>query len=350
MGLAVAYAGWGLNKQRPRPAAIGLALLSCCLLAPSARAQDHILADSEIVRVPTRLEHAADGGALPGERVLRGLEEPTATRAADAALGEAVDQEEWRRLFNGRDLQDWDIKITGHDLHDNYGDTYRVEDGLLKVRYDQYEAFGRRFGHIFYRERFSHYRLKVEYRFVGDQIRGHPGPWSHRNSGIMIHGQPAASMLRDQDFPISIEVQLLGGSGANYRSTANVCTPGTHVVMDGALVEEHCVRSNSETYHGEDWVRVEVLVLGDSLISHRVEGETVLEYGSPQMGGGDVNMYDEAVKQDGRLLQEGTISLQSESHPLDIRKVELLSLVGCMDPAAPTFKPYYVRSDPSQCP
>jgi hypothetical protein len=255
---------------------------------------------------------------------------------------------DWVQLFNGRNLDGWDIKITGHNLNDNFGKTFRVEGGLLKVRYDQYASFDNSFGHIFYREPFSYYIIAVEYRFVGEQVRGGPD-WALRNSGIMIHAQSARSMAKGQDFPISIEVQLLGGGGTGERSTANLCTPGTHVVMDGKLFTPHCVNSRSKTYHGEQWVRVEAQVFGDSLIRHIVNGDTVLEYSKPQIGGEVVNGFDPAVKQDGKLLTGGYIALQSESHPLDFRKVEILNLVGCMDPKASNYKSYYVKSDPSAC-
>lgn len=258
------------------------------------------------------------------------------------------DNQDWIRLFNGRDLEGWDVKITGRDLNDNFGNTFRVADGLLKVRYDGYDAFDDRFGHLFYREAFSHYIVAVEYRFVGAQAARGPD-WAIRNSGIMVHSQSARSMGKDQDFPISIEVQLLGGTGAGERPTANLCTPGTHVVMGDTLVTTHCINSSSKTYQGEQWVRVEVVVLGDSLIRHVVNGDTVLEYSKPQIGGGVVNHFDPAVKQDGRLLTEGYIALQSESHPIDFRKVEILDLVGCMDPKASNYRTYYVRSDPSRC-
>jgi hypothetical protein len=270
-----------------------------------------------------------------------------ANRPGNPAAG-APDQEDWIALFNGTDLEGWDVKITGHALNDNVGNTFRVEDGVLKVAYDQYDDFAGQFGHIFYREPFSYYRIAVEYRFVGDQAPGGPD-WAIRNSGIMVHSQSAQSMARDQDFPISIEVQLLGGTGSGERTTANLCTPGTHVEMEGRLVEDHCINSTSQTYHGDGWVRAEVLVLGDSLISHQVEGEPVMAYAKPQVGGGVVNAFDPAAKQDGKLLTEGYIALQSESHPVEFRKVELLNLAGCTDPAAATYKSYYVHSDPSQC-
>jgi len=267
---------------------------------------------------------------------------------ASAGAQAAPDRKDWVQLFNGRDLEGWDVKITGHDLNDNFGNTFRVENGLLKVRYDGYNTFDGRFGHIFYRDSFSDYIVAVEYRFVGNQAPGGPG-WALRNNGIMIHSQSARSMGMDQDFPISIEVQLLGGSGSGERPTANLCTPGTHVVMDGKLFTPHCVNSRSRTYHGEQWVRVEVLVLGDSLVRHIVNGDTVLEYSKPQIGGGAVNNFDPAVKRDGTPLTEGYIALQSESHPIDFRKVEILDLVGCTDPKAANYRTYYVRSDSSRC-
>lgn len=234
-------------------------------------------------------------------------------------------QKGWIQLFNGKDLKNWDIKIKGHDLNDNFGNTFRVENGLLKVRYDHYKNFDEKYGHIFYRKQFSAYLIVVEYRFVGEQVPGGPG-WAIRNNGIMLQGQTAASMGKDQDFPISLEEQLLGGNGKDERPTSNLCTPGTNVVIDGKLITEHCITSTSKTYHGDQWVRASALVLGDSVIKHIVFKDTVLVYNKPQVGGGNVSNADPALLQDGRLLREGTISLQSESHPTDFRKVALFDL------------------------
>jgi hypothetical protein len=259
------------------------------------------------------------------------------------------DAREWIQLFDGKGLDGWDVKITGHDLNDNFGNTFRVENGLLKTAYDRYGGpFNGRFGHIFYRQKFSHYIVAAEYRFVGEQAPGAPD-WAFRNSGIMVHSQSAASMKRGQDFPISIEVQLLGGRETGERPTANVCTPGTEIEMNGKMVPSHCVNSTSRTFRGDQWVRVEAEVLGGTRITHRVNGETVLSYEKPQIGGGTVTNFDPAVKKDGLLLTEGYISLQSESHPIEFRKVELLNLAGCTDPKASNFKKYFVKSDNSQC-
>jgi hypothetical protein len=231
----------------------------------------------------------------------------------------------WTSLFNGKDLTGWTPKISGHELGDNYKNTFRVENGVLKVSYDGYTAFENRFGHLFYKDKFSRYVIAVEYRFTGEQAPGGAG-WATRNSGIMIHCQDPKTMTKDQDFPISIEVQLLGGLGKGPRTTANLCTPGTNVVMNGALETRHCINSTSKTFDGDQWVRVEVEVDGDRVVTHRVNGETVLTYEKPQVGGGNVNKHDPAVKVDGTPLKEGWISLQSESHPIEFRKVEIKRL------------------------
>lgn len=233
--------------------------------------------------------------------------------------------ENWIQLFNGKDLTGWDIKIRGHEMGDNFANTFQVVDGYLTANYDEYEDFAQTYGHIFYQTPYSHYRIRAEYRFIGEQAPGGEG-WAVRNNGLMLHSQSAASMALNQNFPISIEVQLLGGNGTDDRPTANLCTPGTHVYMNDSLFTPHCVSSTSQTYHGDQWVTVEVEVYGDSLFRHIVEGDTVLEYTRPQVGGGVVNDYDEAMKNDGTPLKSGYIALQGESHPTQFRKIELLEL------------------------
>jgi len=230
----------------------------------------------------------------------------------------------WTSLFNGKDLEGWNIKITGHELNDNYGNTFRVENGILKVSYDQYDKFDGKFGHIFHKDKFSHYILRVEYRFVGEQSPGGPG-WAFRNSGVMMHCQSPESMRKDQSFPVSVEVQMLGGNGRDERPTGNVCTPGTHIVMDGKLVTRHCNSSSSKTYHGDQWVTLEIEVHGNDTIKHIVNGEVVLEYEKPQLDENDRDAR-KLIKDGNKMLHEGYISLQAESHPVEFRKVEILAL------------------------
>jgi hypothetical protein len=228
---------------------------------------------------------------------------------------------EWRQLFNGKDLSGWTPKIVGYKAGENFANTFRVEDGVIKVSYDGYEKFENRYGHLFYKEPFTNYRLRVEYRFVDEQIEDGQG-WAFRNSGIMVHGQEPESMGLEQDFPVSIEVQLLGGNGADERSTANLCTPGTNVVMNGELVTRHCTNSSSATFHGDQWVEAEVEVRGNEIIRHFVNGKLVMEYEKPQLDPEDADTQA-LIKANELMLSSGTISLQSESHPVEFRKVEI---------------------------
>lgn len=263
-------------------------------------------------------------------------------------LGLLVNAQKWESMFNGKDLSGWTPKIRYATSGENFGNTFRVEDGKLVVNYDAYGDFNERFGHLFYNIQYGYYRIRLQYRFIGNQVKNGPG-WAFRNSGIMVHGQSPESMGKDQDFPVSIEVQLLGGDGKTPRTTCNLCTPGTNVVKDGKLLTQHCLNSTSKTFHGDQWVNAEVLVLGDSLVVHYANGEEVLRYQHPQIGGGNVDGQEVKWGQNGQLLAKGTISLQSESHPVEFRKIQILNLEGCMDPKATNYKSYYVKSNPSDC-
>ncbi|TVQ84502.1 MAG: DUF1080 domain-containing protein [Bacteroidetes bacterium] len=224
----------------------------------------------------------------------------------------AGEKEEWISLFNGQDLDGWDIKIAGYELNENFGNTFRVEDGNLVVSYDQYEEFENRFGHTFYHQPFSHYKLRLEYRFFGEQVSGGAG-WAYRNNGVMFHSQSAASMEFDQHFPVSVEAQLLGGPGEGERPTGAVCTPGTNVAVDGERRYEHCIQPFlSKTFHGDDWVKFELVVYGDSLVHHIVEGDTVFTYSNLR------------VEETGLPLGKGYIALQAESHSTAFRNIEIL--------------------------
>jgi len=294
------------------------------------------LAAAAVVLVAGPVMRLSGQGAPAGEAAAAG-------RAGDPA------RQEWIQLFNGRDLAGWTAKFSKYDLGLNLNDTFRAEDGLLRVRYDRWTSFSSEFGHLFYKDPFSYYRLVAEYRFVGTQLAGGPG-WAQRNNGLMLHAPDPRTMLKDQDFPISIEVQLLGGLGdGKPRTTANLCTPGTHVFMRGELFTPHCVNSTSKTYDGDQWVRVEVEVHGDDVIRHIVDGQTVLEYTKPQIGGGNVSPFDPSVKVDGTPLAGGYIAIQAETGPTDFRKIELLNLEGCTDPKASNYKSYFLRANPKLC-
>lgn len=232
------------------------------------------------------------------------------------------DKDGWVSLFDGKTLDGWTPKIKGFDLGENYADTFSVKDGVIRVDYSKYDKWDKRYGHLFYKDKFSHYRMRVEYRFVGEQIKGGEG-WALRNSGLMIHCQDPKTMGKNQDFPVSIEVQFLGGNGKDPRPTCNLCTPGTNVVLDGKLHTPHCTNSKSKTYHKDEWVTAEIEVNGGGTIKHFVNGELVLEYEKPQLDPKDVDAKKLIKDEKNLILEEGWISLQSESHPCEFRKVEV---------------------------
>ncbi len=241
------------------------------------------------------------------------------------ACGPAV-AEEWVSLFDGKSLDGWTPKIRGYPAGENFANTFRIEDGAITVSYDGYESFDNRFGHLFYATPYSHYRLRLEYRFLGEQAPGGEG-WAWRNSGVMFHSQAPDTMPAGQDFPISIEFQFLGGRGdGTSRPTAAMCSPGTEVHIDGMQAADHCVTANAPTFDGDGWIQVELVVEGADRAVHLVDGEIVIEYGSLAIGGGVVSGHDPAMKPDGQSLAGGYIALQSESHPIQFRRIELLEL------------------------
>ncbi len=271
--------------------------------------------------------------------------------------------EQWISLFNGKDLSGWDIKIADHPLHENYLETFVVEDSMIRIKYDKYEAFNDAFGHMYYEQPYSYYKLKFDYRFTGEQLKG-GATWNVRNSGIMLHSQSAESNEYGQGFPVSVELQLLGGLNEGERTTGNVCTPGTAVVMDDTVNYNHCINSISKTFHGDQWVHSEAIVMGGEYMTFLIEGDTVLHFEKPQVGGGFIskdhegkdwdqfkiiNDKDKWISKDGTILSEGYISLQAESHPIDFKNIELLNLCGCMDTKAKNYKSYFVKDDPKSC-
>lgn len=257
-------------------------------------------------------------------------------------------KEEWISLFDGSNMDKWTPKFKGAELGVNFKNRFIVKDSLLSVRYAATDTFNEDFGHLYYNQKFSYYRLRVKYRFVGEQQTGGPG-WAVRNNGLMLHCQEPSTLGLDQDFPISLECQLLGGDGVHKRTNANLCTPGTNVVINDTLFTPHCINSTSKTYPGDEWVEVEARVLGDSLIQHILEGKVVMEYRNPTIGGGAVSGYKESAYIEGAPIKDGYISIQAETAPIDFKSIELLNLCGCMDKEAKNYKSYYVKADNSTC-
>lgn len=255
--------------------------------------------------------------------------------------------EEWIQLFNGENLDNWIAKFPEQPVGHNYKNTFRVTKGLLQANYTEYDTFQNEFGHLFYDSIFSYYRVRSEYRFVGEQPPGGE-EWAYRNNGLMLHCQHPSTMTNLQGFPMSLEFQLLGGNGTDARTNGNLCTPGCDVIIDGELVEEHCISADSKTFHGDQWIIAEAVVLGDSIFHHILNGDTVMTYAKPTIGGW-LPEFDTLNFVKGTPLTEGLISIQAESHPIDFKSIAVLNLCGCMDKKAKNYKSYFIKATNSTC-
>ena len=250
---------------------------------------------------------------------------PTATSGEE--LSPARSPSEWISLFNGKDLSGWTVKITGHPLGKNFADTFRVEEGILKVSYDDYKQFDKQYGHLYTNIPYAKYRLRMEYRFTGKMMPDAPN-YVNLNSGLMIHSQSPQSLELDQHFPVSLEFQFLADEGNGKRATGNVCTPGTNLEIDGKLITQHIVKSSAPTFPAHEWVAIEIEVQGNEYVIHRVNGQEVLRYERPQIDpAGRVESADKLL-QAGALTQLsfGFIALQAEGQPVWFRNIELQPL------------------------
>ena len=270
--------------------------------------------------------------------------------------------EEWVSLFNGKDLNGWNIKIANHSLNDNFNNTFQVQDSMIRVVYDEYEDFDDKYGHMYYKTPYSYYKLRFDYRFLEEQTSGGEN-WNVRNSGVMIHSQSAKSNAFEQHFPVSLEIQLLGGLNKGERTTANLCTPGTAVYFNDKLDYTHCITSESKTYNGDQWVHIEAIILGNESILHIVENDTVLKYARPEIDSSFLSKDYKGIDWDnfgvtnkkiwldkaGKPIGEGYIALQAESHPIDFKNIELLDLCGCMDKKAKNYKSYFIKNNSMKC-
>ena len=249
--------------------------------------------------------------------------------ASESEMDSRRGAQAWTELFNGRDLSGWVPKIRGEPLGSDVRETFRVEDGLLTVRYDAYDAdkgFEDTFGHLFYEAPLGAYELIVEYRFVGSQFKGGPD-WARSNSGVMFHSQDPETIGLHQDFPVSLEVQFLGGEAGETRPTANLCTPGTHAEMEGVQITQHCINASAPTIPDSTWVSVTIFAGADGSVQHIMGGETVLAYKRPVVGGGEVSEVADGAPESGFLLTDGFIALQSESHPIQFRRIAMRPLL-----------------------
>lgn len=239
----------------------------------------------------------------------------------------AADPEEgFVPLFNGRDLSGWTPKFAKHPLGVNLHETFRVEDGILKVAYHRYPLFDRQFGHLYSNVAYSHYILRLEYRFVGKPMADAP-PWAGYNSGVMIHAAPPQSMTLEQEWPVSLELQFLCTDTKAGRQTGNACTPGTHLELDGKLTTAHIIEARNSTLSPMDeWVAAEIEVHGHDLVIHRIKGQEVLRYTRPQLDPKDKDAQRLLAAGHPLRVGFGHIALQAESQPVWFRNVRLKPL------------------------
>ncbi|MEL7834774.1 DUF1080 domain-containing protein [Fodinibius sp. Rm-B-1B1-1] len=242
------------------------------------------------------------------------------------ATTQTKDSTKWQPLFNGKDIDDWIVKIHHHEVGENYANTFRVKDGVIQVNYGDYDKFGGRFGHLFYEESFSSYHLKFKYRFTDQWLEDAPD-YTHRNSGVMFHAQDPETILKEQNWPISVEYQMLAADReGNPRPTANMCSPGTDVFYKGEIDDRHCINSTSGSFEWDEWINAELVVYSDSLVIHKVNGAKVLEYTKPQIGGGVVSGFNPDIKVDEKALTEGYIGLQAEGQGVEFKDIKIKPL------------------------
>ncbi|WP_298537521.1 DUF1080 domain-containing protein [uncultured Algibacter sp.] len=237
-------------------------------------------------------------------------------------------ESEWLSLFNGKSLDGWNMKLYHHKLGDNYANTFRVVNGVIQVNYDDYEnqLFGERFGHLFYNKPFSSFHLKFKYKFTNQWLKDAPY-FTYRNSGIMFHSQDPKTILKEQNWPISVEYQILAEENVGEpRPTGNMCSPGSEVVFNNVMDSRHCIKSTSETLPWDEWQNGDLIVYKDSLVIHKVNGKEVLRYSKPQIGGEVVKGYNPEIKIDGKRLTEGYIGLQSEGQGIEFKQIIIKNL------------------------
>lgn len=231
----------------------------------------------------------------------------------------------WVSLFNGKNLDGWVVKIAGEDFNNNYRNTFRVEGGLLKVSYQQYDRFDNRFGSLFYTRPFSHYWIRAEYRFVGSLAPGAPR-WAYRNSGIQLHSQAAQTMRKDQQFPVSVEFDIVGGRFLGSRPTGDVCQNGTHVLIEGAPVKGLCSKVGDMTIRGDDWVTILAEVDGSKSVRQIVNGSLVVHYTDLTLDETNQDARQMMAAGAHKELAAGYISIQSNGAPIEFRRIEVLPI------------------------
>lgn len=235
-------------------------------------------------------------------------------------------KEKWERIFDGKTLTGWTPKITGRAVGEDPLHTFVVKDGAITVSYDHYAKFGGAFGHLFWKAPLTAYRLRFDYRMTGASMTDIEG-WQNRNSGLMIQAQAPATMTRDQQFPVSLEFQLLAVPRPDREPSGNLCTPGTTVEFDGKRPTTHCITGTGPLVPLGQWTHVEVEVTRDGRITHFLNGKPAISYRDAQLDPADKDAQPLIAAAGGKLaLHGGYVALQSEGQPTQFRNIEVLRL------------------------
>ncbi len=231
----------------------------------------------------------------------------------------------WVSLFNGKDLSDWTAKVAGEPLGENYRNTFRVEDGLLKISYQQYDKFDGKFGGLYFKKKFAHYWLRAEYRFVGSLTSGAPS-WAYKNSGVYLHAQPPESIGKDQIFPVSVEFDLVGGHRFGNHPTGDVCQNGTHVLIGGAPLSGYCSKLSDVNIPGEEWTSILAEVDGGKRVRQAVNGGIIVAYTDITLDDANVDAQRLIAGGADKNVTSGYIGVQSNGHPVEFRRIDILPL------------------------
>ncbi|KAA9014995.1 3-keto-disaccharide hydrolase [Sphingobium limneticum] len=232
----------------------------------------------------------------------------------------------WEPIFDGKSLDGWTPKITGRALGEDPLHMFIVQDGAIRVSHAQYKHFDGEFGHLFWKAPLGAYRIRFEYRLFGTSLPGIKS-WQATNSGLMFHAQPPETIRRDQDFPVSLEMQLLATPRPTEEPSGNVCTPGTTVLFEGKRDPRHCILASGSPLPAGRWTRAELEVLPSGDVTHYIDGKAVLRYSAIELDPEDADAKPLIAAAGGALqLTRGYIALQGEGHPIEFRNIELQRL------------------------
>ncbi|MEP6845811.1 MAG: DUF1080 domain-containing protein [Panacibacter sp.] len=230
--------------------------------------------------------------------------------------------ENWVSLFNGKNLDNWIPKIAGYKLGENFGNTFRMQDGILSTRYNAYDSFNNRFGALYYNKKFTNFRLKVEYRFVGETTPGAPS-WGFKDGGIQYFCQPPETIGINQSFPVCLEYNLLGSDGETERGTGEICASGMYVEINGKRNASYCTPPLvKKAFDDDQWITAEIDVQ-NGRITHFVNGEQILQFENPKYDS-ENELAKKFIVNGVEMVKDGYISLQSNSHPMDFKSIEIM--------------------------